>query len=155
MVGSTESVVPGSLLVRRSRLMSFSPKTSAEAPPQEPFLGSNAAKARERKLARKRWQRRRRLGEKVRVQAARYPARWKMHRSRTADGSATLEVEMPAAPALAACEYGRFSHIDPLVLVGGPPPPQSRPLTTLGCVRNANTKALLPQSPVTEAASRL
>jgi hypothetical protein len=91
--------------------MSFSPKTSAEAPPQEPFLGSNAAKARERKLARKRWQRRRRLGEKVRVQAARHPARWKMHRSRTADGSATLEVEMPAAPALAACEYGRSSHI--------------------------------------------
>jgi hypothetical protein len=66
MFGSTESVVPGSLLVRRSRLMSFSPKTSAEAPPQEPFLGSNAAKARERKLARKLWQRRRRLGEKVR-----------------------------------------------------------------------------------------
>jgi hypothetical protein len=63
--------------------------------------------------------------------------------------SATLEVEVPAAPALAARERGRFSHIDPLVLVGGPPPPQSHPLTTLGRerdVRYANTKVLLPKS---------
>src|SRR5215472_8536495 len=37
------------------------PKTSAKAPPQEPCPGSKAAKARGRKLARRRWQQRKEL----------------------------------------------------------------------------------------------
>jgi len=40
----------------------LSPKTSAEAPPQEPCPGSKAGKARGRKLARGRWHRRKGIG---------------------------------------------------------------------------------------------
>jgi len=49
------------------------------------------------------------------------------YRSPMADPRGTPKTKASTAPALAAREHGRrFSHIDPLVLVGGPPPPQSR-----------------------------
>src|SRR5262245_4868164 len=58
----------------------------------------------------------------LRIQAARYPARWKMiyrYCSRTADGSGTPEVKVPAALPAARENGCCFSHGDPLALHSG------------------------------------